>query len=1142
VWLEEGVMAKPAMSWEGGRAAGKVFRRVAWSAVLLLAWTGVGFAVPAAQDLHTLRQPDGRSFEARRWGDEWLHGWETADGFTIVIDGASRTWVYAERKPDGALVASASVVGRDEPPQAVSPHLRPEGAVRERARSMRASAMAVAGKASVPATGTANVPVVLINFSDTTTTYTTADFTNLLFGNGVWSMRDYYKEVSYNKFGVSAGPGGVAGWYRASQTHDYYGSNNGDGDDVWPGDLVYEAVQAADAAGFNFAPYDSDGDCYVDVVNVIHQGAGEEVSGSPASSIWSHSWTLSGAQYWGRSHYGTYTTNDVCPAGGNIKVNAYVMQPETLGTGIMTVGVFAHEFGHALGLPDLYDTDDSSEGVGKWSLMGAGSWCYVSRSGDRPAHMDAWSKARLGWVTPQVVTGTLTNKTIAQVESSAEMYQFLAGTPGKNGEYFLLENREQINFDAGLPGSGLLIWHVDEGQADNKSECYPGGPSCATQHYKVALVQADNLWELEKNIDRGDAGDPFPGSASARSFTATTAPSSALHSGQASGVSVTSISDAASAMTATLSVGGTGGGGDVTVFSDNFEGSFPGNWVLWRNSSAAPTEWGRVVCTNAGGTASVWCAGGGASPASPMCYRYVGNMETWMIYGPFSLADATAAKAEWDTWYDTEGYNQSTQEGDQYEWLISTDGQHFYGYYTSGFSGGWNHQTFNFKDVTSITAIGSGSVYFAFLFKSDPYVEGGGAFIDNFVIKKTVTGSCNYSISPLLQAVASGGGAFTVSVTAGSSCSWTAASNAVWVSITGGGSGTGSGTVRYSVQPNTGAARSGTLTIAGQTFTVNQAGTTCSYAISPTSGSVVAAGGSGSFYVTTGATGCAWAASSDSGWLHITSGSSGSGNGSVTYGADANTGSARTGHITLQNLTFTLSQAGAGVSLPFSHWIAAASHTDGAGGTHWRSDVSVLNRSSSQATVEYRLYTPGGLRTQQSVLAGNAQDFHKDVAAWLGFTTGSGALEVRSSQDVYVIGRTYNQIDATHTYGQNYDGQSPDASLLAAGQSAWLPGLAQNPSFRCNIAITNTGTTTADVTLALYDGQGHLLWSGNNESGAIASGGFIQYLKPFQKYAGRNDLEQAYAKVTVTSGSGVIVWASVVDEATGDPTTVFMRR
>ena len=74
-----------------------------------------------------------------------------------------------------------------------------------------------------------------------------------------------------------------------------------------------------------------------------------------------------------------------------VKVNKYTIQPELYGTGtsISTIGVFAHEFGHALGLPDLYDTDYTSEGVGNWSLMAGGSWNYSGgNGGNRPAHLD----------------------------------------------------------------------------------------------------------------------------------------------------------------------------------------------------------------------------------------------------------------------------------------------------------------------------------------------------------------------------------------------------------------------------------------------------------------------------------------------------------------------------------------------------------------------------------------------------------------------------------------------------------------------------------------------------------------------------------------------------------------------------------
>jgi hypothetical protein len=218
-----------------------------------------------------------------------------------------------------------------------------------------------------------------------------------------------------------------------------------------------------------------------------------------------------------------------------------------------TMGVYAHEYGHALGLPDLYDRDYSSNGVGDWSLMASGSWTKVSKPGDRPSHLDAWSKYALGWVTPTQVTRTLIDQPITQAENTPDVYQLLGGSPSIGGEYFLIENRQHVGFDEGLPGAGLLIWHIDETKDDNDHECYPGGPSCVTNHYHVALVQADNLWSLEKDIyNLGDMGDPYPGSTGNTSFTRDSAPKSNLYSGYPSGVSVTNISPSGSVMTATL--------------------------------------------------------------------------------------------------------------------------------------------------------------------------------------------------------------------------------------------------------------------------------------------------------------------------------------------------------------------------------------------------------------------------------------------------------------------------------------------------------------------------------------------------------------------------------------------------------------
>jgi hypothetical protein len=91
-------------------------------------------------------------------------------------------------------------------------------------------------------------------------------------------------------------------------------------------------------------------------------------------------------------------------------------------------------------------------------------------------------------------------------------------------QYFLVENRRRIGCDIALPGQGTLIWHVDDNVSGNDNQWYPGHTSSG--HYQVALEQADGLWEIEKNLDAGDAGDPYPGSTGNRFFNVGTTPDS----------------------------------------------------------------------------------------------------------------------------------------------------------------------------------------------------------------------------------------------------------------------------------------------------------------------------------------------------------------------------------------------------------------------------------------------------------------------------------------------------------------------------------------------------------------------------------------------------------------------------------------
>ena len=605
-----------------------------------------------------LHQPDGSVFQARQWGDEWKHGWETTEGYTILKNSTSNTWEYALISDNGDITSSGKAVGRDTPPK-VPLHIRPIGESRKKTLPLRdinpseRRQNSVGPQSVVPATGTGYIPVILVNFSDTTTTYTDTNFEALLFGTGNNSMKDYYEEVSYGAFTVSAGSAGVVDWYTAANTHDYYGTNVS-GDDQYPATLVREAVVAADAA-VDFSEYDLDGDCYVDVVAIVHQGTGEEAGGS-TTDIWSHSWNLNSASSNGDGS-GAYTTNDSAGC-GNIVVNDYIIQPEILYGNMQTMGVFAHEYGHALGLPDLYDTDGSSEGIGYWGLMAAGSWNYVTRDGDSPAHLSAWSKYKLGWITPTKVTSTLISEPIAEAASNDDVYQFLDGSPSGGGQYFLVENRNQSGFDAGLPASGLAIWHIDESKANNKEECTTA-TGCSSTHYKVALEQADGNFDLEKNSNRGDSGDLYVGGAA---WNATTTPNSLLYDGTDNQLAVSSISSAGSSMTATLDISSTvpPPPEEDCVFDDpSFEAGSPNSY--WTETSI---NFGTPLCDSSCGT-------GGQS--------YQANTGSWWAWFGGSYSDETGtlqqntiitAEMKNITFYlavpsaDTPGYLQLLIDGD----------------------------------------------------------------------------------------------------------------------------------------------------------------------------------------------------------------------------------------------------------------------------------------------------------------------------------------------------------------------------------------------------------------------------------------------------------------------------------------------
>ena len=186
-------------------------------------------------------------------------------------------------------------------------------------------------------------------------------------------------------------------------------------------------------------------------------------------------------------------------------------------------------------------------------------------------------------------------------------------------------------------------------------------------------------------------------------------------------------------------------------------------------------------------------------------------------------------------------------------------------------------------------------------------------------------GPCGMSISATNAVFDAAGGSDSVSVTASNGCAWGASSNAGFITITSGSSGSGDGTVHYSVAANTGTnGLTGTMTIAGQTFTVTESGTTsssgsCSYALSGTSVTLTEKGGKKTVSVKTKGTDCDWTASTTNSWITITSGSSGTGNGKVVYSIPGNTNTTPlSGAISIAGETYTVNQDAGGCTYKLS--------------------------------------------------------------------------------------------------------------------------------------------------------------------------------------------------------------------------------
>ncbi len=383
---------------------------------------------------------------------------------------------------------------------------QPEDELYAVARRERAEAKAV------KVVGVGTCLVFLVDWSDhaaDTVAHPQSAYDSMLFSTGTYptgSMNDYYQEISYGQYSVG---GEASGWHRSSLP---YGN-------ITPTD--YNDVRSALAAlvlefdpVIDYSQFDGDSDGYVDALFFVHAGPGREQTGD-SNDIWSHAWAFS---------------TPINTADG-VACYRYSVEPEELAGGTMiTIGVFCHEYGHVIGLPDLYDTDYSTSGIGDWGLMSGGSWSR--RAGDPvgscPAHMTAWCKYVLGWINPTIITSTTTGVVLPPIETNAAAWRIFRDGATTGDEYYLVANRRPIGFDEGMlprhvsnglpQPEGLAIYHVDESLGGNATEQrrlvdvveaspWTGGPGAWFEHLDGA-----NAYAMELNrYNDGDEGDLWPG-------------------------------------------------------------------------------------------------------------------------------------------------------------------------------------------------------------------------------------------------------------------------------------------------------------------------------------------------------------------------------------------------------------------------------------------------------------------------------------------------------------------------------------------------------------------------------------------------------------------------------------------------------
>ncbi len=472
-------------------------------------------------EILTFSQEKGPDVKLRVFGDEFYSRYENLDGYTVVYDVDLGRFCYAYLFK-GEFVSSGVDLSH-APPEKIWRHLKESEQVRNAKFETRYAKMNPPVPPYQPiatirtygpnkgllegrrlSEGNIKGLTILVQFKDVKSTVTREDVDNMLNGenyteNGNFcSAQEYFRFMSGGKLNYT---NEVVGPVTLSKNRRYYMNHL----------LVEEALDLAIASGVDLKKFDSQDEGIVDAINILYAGQTQYIG-----ELWPHNYFLELRR-------------------DSMKTHFYMLSSLGRSKEDLSIGTFCHENGHMLcRWPDLYDYGtrdgdfEKSSGLGYYCLMSAGNH---NDRGRTPSPVCAYLRYLVDWCDNVVCL----DKPGEYQAVHGEYNKVLIFESRKPNEYFLIENRSQLDLDKDIPSSGLAIYHCD---ILGSNEWQGGTP---TNHYQCGLLQADGHLDLETNRNMGDEMDLFKETA-ATAISHSTQPSSNLWDGSESGLTISNIS------------------------------------------------------------------------------------------------------------------------------------------------------------------------------------------------------------------------------------------------------------------------------------------------------------------------------------------------------------------------------------------------------------------------------------------------------------------------------------------------------------------------------------------------------------------------------------------------------------------------